>query len=155
MDLLKQDQNRAKGARPRFAGLPPCTRIQFGKELLVMFLNEFCSFSGSYFYHFEATSSRQLESYPTLQNSHFEAANHFFSNDSTSPKFTFAVALVSRLELRKICGSFFKSAFNVFEPIELAFAAAGSKFSIARLSKSIASLGVPDLLRDSEAKLLL
>ena len=65
------------------------------------------------------------------------------------------MAFVSRLEPRKICGSFFKPAFNAFESIELAFAAAGFQFSLARLPESIASLGVPDLLRDSEAKLLL
>ena len=62
-------------------------------------------------------------------------------------KFTFLVALLSRLELRKICDSFFKPAFNVFELIELA------EFTLARLREFIASLGFPDSLRDIQAKL--
>ena len=60
-----------------------------------------------------------------------------------------------------ICAACKNSArrFNIskklsFISIQWKFAA-GSQYSLTRLPESIASLGVPDLLRDSEAKLLL
>ena len=67
--------------------------------------------------------------WPLLQNNHSEAKNYFEGSrlrNSPSRWLLFQ-------EHRKICDSFFKPAFKVFEPIEIASAAAVSEFLISRL----------------------